>query len=477
MMLQKHTIFILITLIFPMIISFAQEEISVLEQKNAGIIQMKEAVSKLSDKMTIDEAKELLGEPTFKTNLTYVYFFVGGERIELNLKGIGGLSVRNKDGFDLLSTIYWAEDLGYPISIDGNKLSASYPIVSINGNIYLSIKDRSDLFGVGVNFDKEKLRSEAITKDKMFGWYTSDVVDFPVFIDSKELITSNPIVAINGNMYLPIEELVSELGIKIIFDKDKRLYEITTNIQPSTNIFDKYYPALVTDNSIYIDDNKLLTFNPIVTINGNIYLPIDELEEELQVKVDHDKDKPTLEITTGMGEGFVKSKDIASISRFKKDISKIHKDMTQKEVEQIVSSFYNANAPNLEKDNNISLIESDLFTRNSIPPLRYRHQDGGILTPAYGGAVLPSYGKSLFLHVDSLSALFNEDGLDLLATGYVAKLVDFPVFIDGKELLTISNPIVTIHNKVYVPLDDIAEQLGIKVTFNEEKQQLKITTK
>jgi len=48
--------------------------------------------------------------------------------------------------------------------------------------------------------------------------------------------------------------------------------------------------------------------------------------------------------------------------------------------------------------------------------------------------------------------------------------------MDGKELLT-SNSVVTIQSKVYVPIEDIAEQSGMKVFFNEEKQQFEITTK
>jgi len=458
-MLQKNTIFILIILIFPMIISFAQEEFSALEQKNAGIVQMKEAVSKLSSSMTMEEAEKLLGEPTFETDSRSIYWFAGGERLtlsyinEISLISLetGRLLAYNKDTIDLLEVTSLTSALRHPILIDGKKLLSSNPIVTISGNIYISIKDLADQFGIEVSFDKEKLQPKTITR-YVSDYYLAEITDIPTFIDAKKLVTSNPIVTINGNMYLPIEELSGILKIEIIFDKDKRLYEITTNVSSSTNEFDQYYPAIVTDIPIYIDDNKLLTFNPIVAINGNIYLPIDELEEELQVKVDHSKEKPKLEITTGMGEGFAKSKDIASISRFKEDFSELHKGMTENEVKQVLSRYLDP------KINYISM--------NDNPPKRYIHENSGIiLTAPYGN------------QNKNLSALFNEDGFDLLATGYVARLIDFPVFIDGKELLTTSNPIVTIHNKVYVSIEDFAEQLGMKVSFNEEKQQLEITTK
>ena len=64
----------------------------------------------------------------------------------------------------------------------------------------------------------------------------------------------------------------------------------------------------------------------------------------------------------------------------------------------------------------------------------------------------------------------------MLSVEYIARAIDFPIFINDSELL-ISNPIVFINNQVYVPVENFTEQLGIKVIFDEESQQLEITTK
>jgi len=84
---------------------------------------------------------------------------------------------------------------------------------------------------------------------------------------------------------------------------------------------------------------------------------------------------------------------------------------------------------------------------------------------------------------EKLSDLRNKSGINLLATEFTATVEGFPVFVDGEEIV-VSNPIVTIDKNryanfqhlpaTYVPIEDIAEYLGITVTFNAEKQLLEI---
>ena len=424
------------------ILFFLTTGVFTMAKTNEGIVQMKEAASKLSDKMTRDEVVQLIGEPTFKNGFGDVYWFEGGER--LILKYGTWLSARNKDGFNLLRSEYNVTVSNFPVVIDGEKLLTSNPVLNVDrGKIYLSVQDFEKAFGLKVSWDKENQQLEAATKNN-YGEYEAKIVYFPVLIDGNELITSNPIVAFDGNIYFSIQELAEKLRIKIDWNNDKKQTEIITNSYG----FHNEYAAIVTDVPIYVDGNKLLTFNPIVTINGNIYFPI---EDWFGIRVDCDEEKQQLKITTNV-EGFIVLKNHEDIARFKDDIGKLHYGMTRKEVRQILFDYSDPNV--------------NYKGMSSMPPIYYIHHNSGIILTS-------PYSDQGY----SLSALFNEDGFDLLATGYVAKLVDFPVFIDGKELLTISNPIVTIHNKVYVPLDNLAEQLGITVTFNEEKQQLEIITK
>ena len=95
----------------------------------------------------------------------------------------------------------------------------------------------------------------------------------------------------------------------------------------------------------------------------------------------------------------------------------------------------------------------------------------------YFFGVLNSEPLKLYYIDGELSSALTRDDLDLVAIEYlVAKVISSPILLNGEEPLT-SNPIVTINDKIYVPIEDLAEQLGITVNFNEEKQQLEITTK
>ena len=435
-MIKRYTILVSIILPFLAMGGFT------VAKNNDGILQMRETASKLSNKMTRDEVVLLIGEPTFENGFGDVYWFTGGERLILNYDT--RLSTRNKDGFNLLRSEYTVTVSNFPVVIDGEKLLTSNPVLNVDrGKIYLSAQDFEKAFGLKVSWDKENQQLEAATKNK-YGEYEAKVVDFSIFIDGNELITSNPIVAFDGNIYFSIQELAEELRIKINWNNEKKQIEITTNIDS----FSREYAATVTDIPIFVNGKELLTLSPFITISGNRYLPIEEVEEELGIKVDRDEEKQLLKITNAV-EGFTVSKNSVAIAMLKEDIGKLNTGMTQREVAQVLG--FSSRDPN-----DIGL--------GINPPTRYKHKSGEVLRATYDN------------QDKSLSALFNKDGFDLLATGYIARTIGFPIFINDKELL-ISNPIVTIHNKVYVPLDNLAEQLGIKVTFGEERQQLEITTK
>ena len=98
------------------------------------------------------------------------------------------------------------------------------------------------------------------------------------------------------------------------------------------------------------------------------------------------------------------------------------------------------------------------------------------------GRYIPVYlfdgGESLTLTFDfnnKLSTAQNKDGFDLLSREYSAKLAEFPVLVNGEEIIT-SNPIVTINDKTYIPLKEMETQLGIKVEWSEEEGTVKIIT-
>jgi len=475
---KKHIVSILIILTFLAIVSFAQDGEFIMKEKNIGIIQMKEAVSKLSQSMTRAEVEELIGKPTFETAYEHVYWFTGGERLTLYYNGALSLAF-NKSYFNLLRM---KTDLArityYSVFIDGNELLTSNPIITIGYGTYLPIEEFEEQLEIDVNWNEEKQQLDITTGvpftdnalgHKKIDWsqrvrYEAKAVDFPVLIDGKKLISSSPAVTIKDIIYLPIEDLESHLKIKISWNKEKQL-DIKTDV-PFTDIFHREYPALVVDFPVLVDGQELFTLNPILTIYGKTYLPVDEVSEELRIKVSLDEEElqsisvkgramsaailKSIEITTGAEEVVPTMKNNAGIARFKADIDKLKKDMTGAEVERFLGEPH----PELNK-----------LVTSFAPPTYYIHLYGGIL-------IVPSESEKL-------SAIFNKDGFDLLATGYIANTADFPVLIDGKKALVSKTPIVTLtdSSKAYIPIEDLAEQLGIKVSWNEEKGQLEITTK
>ena len=446
-----------------------------------GLIQMKKVTNKLNKSMTRDEIEKLIGKPTFETNLGPVYWFEGGERVILYYNLDKLIFVLNKGHIDLLATEFMARNdasSALTVFISGKELITSNPIVNINDNKYIPARDLEKALGIEVHSDAKEHQVRAIEKDK-YGSYDAKIVSSPVFINGKELITSNPIVTIDNNLYLPLSLVEEQLGLKVSFNAEKKHIEIKTdalsNDVKNENLFDLFsteYAAMVTNLSVSIDGNELSILNPILTINGNTYLPIKELEEELRLRIKTNSNEleqqgintdirefwylsiKSVEIKTNVTEESTVSKNHTGIARFKEDIGKLNKGMTITEVRQILG------AP--QPDPNAALSS---FAKSE---LYYIHKDGEALIASYD--------------LDSkLSALFNKDGFDLFTTGYVSRAANFPVFVDDKELL-ISNPIViicpTYNNKmIYAPIKDLAEQLGMKASFNEEKQQLEITTK
>jgi len=49
----------------------------------------------------------------------------------------------------------------------------------------------------------------------------------------------------------------------------------------------------------------------------------------------------------------------------------------------------------------------------------------------------------------------------------------FPVLLNGNNL-QFDNPVVTINDRAYVPLRELADNLGMNVVWNEEKQQVEL---
>ena len=457
-MLKKHTVFILIILTFLTLSLFAQNMTATNADKIDGIIQMKAATAKLKTDMTKDEVETLLGKPTFEFGYQYVYWFKGEERLTLVISD--KLSYpRNKDDFNLLTDVYAVLPFDTSVFIDDKEFTISSPILEVGySQQYLSAEDFEEIFDIKFSWDKEKTPA-IIPQKNSRGRYTAFVVDFPVFMDDTELIISNPILYFGGTIYISL----NDLDMKYNYNNEKKRSEITKD-EPILGGFYREYPAIVTDVSVFIDGEKLLTFNPIVTINNKVYLPANEIRKEFKIKISQPKeemnvlngvisrhiihnDLKTIEIFTQTEDNTI-SKNNEDIAKFKEAMSKLSKGMPKDEnVLKILGEPYES--------------PQDMLM-SSIPPPRYKNKYGGVLT--------------LSRRTNDMSSIFNSDGIDMFATGYIATTANIPTFVDGKEI-SILSPIVYMGNaNIYVPIEDLAEYLKIKAEWNEEKTQLNITT-
>jgi|GEM_PF-2422356 len=463
-MLKKYFIPIFMILSFLAVSLSAQEAAEYTqEQKNIGIIQIKDAVSKLKQNMTRAEVEEILGKATSKTKRENdVYMFDGGEWMEISYYILvsgkiesSEVKVVNKYGIDLLqlmsSDYCYLPVFNFPIFLDGKELLLSNQSLRLNGkisesstteNIYLSDKDIENIFGTKISWDKEankQLMSRPIyTQYYIDGlaMYALNIVDVPVFVDGEELIMANPILVDNDTLYLSVEEISERFKIKLQYNRH--------NNRKPTNTFDEKYEAIATDATILIDGKDFLTFNPIVTIDGKIYLPADEVEEILGIRVYFYAKNELLEIKTGVKDGFKPAINYDTLKQFKEGLVKL-RDGTQVDggIEQVLGERYESSSD---------------WIRSSPTPARYRHKELGTFAVLYG-------------------SLLNKDNINLLALKFNGKTVSFPAFLDGKEIV-ISSPIVTLDysSKIYLPIVDLAKYLNIKVDWNEEKAELNITT-
>jgi len=336
-MIKKYIILILLTLAFLMLPSFAQEVKTTYEE------------ACLSKGMTVNEIKQLLGEPTSTIgqgrNIRLRYLFADEKYLWLRFNDDKLFAAFDKDDFDLFST-----------------------------------------------------------------YYTAKVVKHPVFIDNEEIPTYHQQLNINGNIYLLAIELPEIIGIKVNWNNsEKNLLKITKN--------EPFVPEL----------GFMEIIKPVVGDTPN-------LVSVFRVPVTREE----------------KNKGIAQV---KEAAAKLRKGLTKTEVEQLIGK-------------------------------PTQHIGSGVDATLYefsGNETL------VLVHHNGLESAHSKRGFQFLEKypeEYTVRVVDFPVLIADKEA-DFSNHVVTTDKSfvytdttnIYIPIENLAEQLGIKVIFNEEKQQLEITTK
>jgi len=294
----------LILLAFLSLASFAQEIRLTMEQKKAGITQLKEAVDKLDVGMTLSEVKDLLGEPMLIPNGILSgysgprYSFVGGQNIRLGFFE-GKLSdAYNKDGFNLLLTEYIAQIVDFPVLINGNSkgMVTTNAAVTIRNKVYLPIESLTEPLEIKVSFNEEKQNSEhkitgitqmveAISKINK-GMTIGEVV--------RHIGEPTQVYSFTSDIYYSFGDTET---IKLLFIDDKLLS--TMYYRDNIDLLSaEYITANIYNFTILLNGEEPLTSNPIVTINDKVYVPIEDLAEQLGITVNFNEEKQLLVITT-----------------------------------------------------------------------------------------------------------------------------------------------------------------------------------
>jgi len=488
-MLNKYIVFILVIFIFWTILSFAQEAAEFTRgEKNIGITQMKAAAAKLKKDMTRDEVETLLGKPTFYTGTDSVYWFEGEENLMLRFDSSEKLFLAsNRDGFNLLDTEYIAQVAdNYPFYIDGEKVSFLNPIIYINQQMYISIED----------FEKY------LVKEIVWDAKTNQL----------EITKNIPV----------LNKQQTESGHKYWW------------ISGSRN--NKKYVAFPVDCLVFIDGEKIFISNPVTIIEDKIYLPVEELQEELAIRVIFDMQQYSPYMNSIPGAYFEITKDVpVTVDLFRKrrtypalvvdfpifvdgkelltinpiltiygkiylPIEEVEEDFGIKVWQNMTNPFPPTIIPQLEslKIDRIADVSPGIKDKAGIikfkedisklrigmteveveqilgEPQSKRNANTYInFAHETGGILISLYDSS-----HKLTAVLNSNHANLLATGYVLESIKLPILI-GVDKVFVFSPIfsfITIKT-VYLPIEDLAEYFGAKAEWNEEKTELNITTK
>jgi len=339
-MFKKYILLILAMLAFLSVMSFAQDGGIKMEEEKTGIIQLKEATDKLSKGMTKDEVVEQIGEPFYFTTYkpggsTLIYLFNDDERMTLQFNTDNKLSEAKDKNWDDLLSEYTAKvsDIN-SFLIDQAEVLSPIPIVTINEKIYIPIEEIAIDLKINANLNKEKqvleiatnapppqnieltrteknsgiaLMREAIGKlrigmeyDKVIelvGRPTHDVGYggfIPLYLfTGKEMFTTNREIIGFDTDYstlLSVGEVIS-----LNYDSDNKLFSANTK---GFNLFRTEYPANHISSSVFINEKEHIISNPIVTIGGNIYVPIEDIAQQLGITVSFNEEKQQLEIVT-----------------------------------------------------------------------------------------------------------------------------------------------------------------------------------
>jgi len=301
-MIKKYIVFIVTILMFLTFMSFAQLAIVpptqekegefTMEERNAGIAQLRIAINKLRMGARPANPAIAIGYGA----KSYLYEFDGGETLLISYWA-DRCSASNRDGFDLLLTEYAAQSSDLSVFINGNEMAISSPIMIIKNKHYIPIVDFTDQLGIKVSWDESQEEELRIAEKnavplmeaarKLRKGMTKDEI--------KELL-GDATDYISGR--IPVYSFENEEILRLFFNAESDTLSGVLSKKNGLDLLSAEYIARAIDFPIFINDSELLISNPIVFINSQVYVPVENFAEQLGIKVNFDEESQQLEITT-----------------------------------------------------------------------------------------------------------------------------------------------------------------------------------
>ena len=296
-MLKKYIVLVLLALAFLSVISLGQDLTLKME-----IAQIKLTANKLSKGMTRVEVEELIGKPSFNTGGRYLptYVFSDGGSLTLDYEDTTGklFAVYNDNYFNLLSEKYSAKHIDTPIFINNNKVTTAIPSVAINNEVYIQIECLTQYSDIEISWDKEVQQKEFVAAQQSIAQLNETVnkLHKGMVIDEIEKLIGEPNFHLGIVKKTPLYSFDGGETLMLRFDNDGKL-SLALN-KENCDLLSAEYIARTIEFPIFIKGEKLLTLTPIVAISDNIYVPISDLAEQLEIKVTFNEEKQQLEIVT-----------------------------------------------------------------------------------------------------------------------------------------------------------------------------------
>lgn len=148
----------------------------------------------------------------------------------------------------------------------------------------------------------------------------ASIADYKIIVNNEEKEISNPILVMNNRTYLPVREVSEILNLYIVWEEESKTIKISnigivnkSNVAVMEHRGDRKVIVYNSDFKLKINGYNIQTENPIIVFNNRSYLPVREISELLNFKVDWDGEEKNVIIE----RDFTDEKDIEYLYPYK----------------------------------------------------------------------------------------------------------------------------------------------------------------